>query len=377
MARQECSPRGLFDPYYVPSRLLYRDEEIDILTRAYRDSYEDQYGMNCLVHGITGVGMTVFSRYFLTRVIPQSFDSHTVYVDAKNKDILEIVSELSDKTHSLLSSPITVAFDLDVLWMQFKRAAAATKRTVFVMDNIDETNEELYRKLAQLSKEIGASTIGVLNSHDYRMLTKTRSSGMLFDLEIALDTYSESQLYEIVRNRVEETFPHSLTEDVLRYITDLVCEFDAGRPRTTIEALKSLWPLAVRGCDIDSDAVRSATFRLTSSFLDQDYLELVDSLGMDDFMTLLVLETLSEHLMRCKTEVYIDRQTLNELVDIKCEELGVRRAAHDIDRGLQTLILQSIVFESRYSKQLLYVIVPPEILYDAAVSLRQELSKER
>ncbi|MHA2041473.1 MAG: hypothetical protein ACW975_06365 [Candidatus Thorarchaeota archaeon] len=347
MVRQNRSPKGLFDPYYVPEKLLHRDRELDAIN----------YGVNCLVHGITGVGMTVFSRYFLTKLTPHHFDAHTVYVDARRKDVLEIVAELNDKIHRETNTPITVAFDLDVLWMQFKRmAASTTKKTVFVVDGIDETNEEIYSKLAHLSKEIRASTIGVLNSHDY---------------------YTQSQLYEIVRQRVEDTFPLGLTEEVVRYITDCVIEFDAGKPRTSVEALKALWPMASSGQEVTSDAVRAATSNITTAAQDMDYMDTIDTISTNDFMTLLVLESLAQHLMTYKTETYIDRKTLNELVLIKCEELGVRFIPEDIEKSLQTLIFQSIVFESGYSRNLLYLIAPPEILYDASLSLRRELARRK
>jgi hypothetical protein len=106
-------------------------------------------------------------------------------------------------------------------------------------------------------------------------------------------------------------------------------------------------------------------------------MELVDIISMNDFMTLLVLEAFCEHLMHYKTETYIDRGTLNELIIIKCEELGVKYVPQDIDKSLQTLIFQSIVFESGYSQNLLYILAPPDILYDAAVSLRRELARRK
>lgn len=378
MVRPHRSPRGLFDPYYVPEKLLHRDRELETMNGAHHDSFEDEYGINCLVHGISGVGMTVFSRYFLTRLVPQQFDAHTVYVDAQRKDTLEIVSELHDKVHEQIRRPVTVAFDLDILWMQFKRAAtAARKRTVFVVDNIDETNEDIFGKLARLSKEINANTIGVLNSYDYRLLTKLPATQMAYDFEIPLDTYTQSQLYEIVRMRVEDTFPLGLTEEVVRYITDLVVEFDASKPKTTIEALKALWPMASQGQEIDSDAVRNVTSSVTSFVTDGDYLGIVETVSMNDFMTLLVLEALAEHLMRYKTETYIDRGTLEEIVNIKCEELSVKHVPRDIERSLQTLIFQNVVFESSYSSSLLYTLVPPEILYDAALNMRRELARRK
>ncbi|MFW9848555.1 MAG: hypothetical protein ACFFF4_05410, partial [Candidatus Thorarchaeota archaeon] len=126
MKRVDTSPKGLFDPYHVPKKLLHRDRELDIIGGIYADSYADDFGINCLVHGITGVGMTVFSRYFLTKLVPESFNAYTIYVDAKNKDTLEIVSELSDKIHRETNTPVTFAFDLDVLWMQLKRTASAS-----------------------------------------------------------------------------------------------------------------------------------------------------------------------------------------------------------------------------------------------------------
>ncbi|MHA1960472.1 MAG: AAA family ATPase [Candidatus Thorarchaeota archaeon] len=377
MVRPHRSPRGLFDPFYVPPKLLHRDRELDSINGVYRDSYEDNYGINCLVHGISGVGRTVFSRYFLTKLVPENFAARTVYVDAKRKGYAEIVTELNDKITGM-SDAVTVAFDLDQLWIQFKRTAAASpNRTVFVIDNIDDTNEEVYAKLARLSKEIKASTIGILNSHDYRFLTKVPATSMAYDFEVPLDTYTQAQLYEIIRMRVEDTFPLGLTEEVLRYITDIVCEFDASKPKTSIEALKVLWPLAQRGQEIDSDSVRAATSRITTFGHDQDYMDIIDTISMNDFMTLLVLEAMTEHLMRYKTETYIDRQTLSELVLIKCEELDIKYSADDIERSLQTLIFQSVVFESGYSRNLLYVLVPPEILHDTSLSLRRELVRRK
>ncbi len=378
MRKVDTSPKGLFDPYYVPKQLLYRDRELETIGGIYGDSYEDDYGVNCLIHGITGVGMTVFSRYFLTKLIPEKFSPYTVYVDAKNKDILEIVSELNDKIHQQTNTPITIAFDLDVLWMQFRRtAAAAPQRGVFVIDNIDERNEEIYGKLARLSKEIKASTIGVLNSHDYRLLTKGPATSMAYDFEIPLDTYTQSQLYDIVRMRVEDTFPLGLTDEIVRYITDIVCEFDASKPKTSIEALKALWPLASSGQQIDSDIVRNATSNITTFINDDDYMDTIEAISLNDFMTLVVLEALAEHLMRYKSETYVDRKTLNEIVQIKCEEMGIKYSLSDIEKSLQTLIFQSVIFESGYSRNLLYILVPPEILYDAAVHLRRELIRRK
>ncbi len=378
MKKADVSPKGLFDPYYVPNKLLHRERELDTIGGIYADSYSDDYGINCLVHGITGVGMTVFSRYFLTKLVPENFNSYTVYVDARNKDTLEIVSELSDKIHRQTNTPVTFAFDLDVLWMQLKRTASASpRRGVFVIDNIDESSEEIYAKVARLSKEIKASTIGVLNSHDYRLLTKRHASHMAYDFEVPLDTYTQSQLYDIVRMRVEDTFPHGLTDEIVRYVTDIVCEFDASKPKTSIEALKALWPMASRGQEIDSDTVRGATANISAFAHDQDYMDTIDTISINDFMTLLVLEALSEHLMRYKTETYIDRQTLSEIVQVKCEEMGVRYAEDDIEKSLQTLIFQSILFESGYSRNLLYVLVPPEILYDSAMTLRREMARRK
>jgi len=169
----------------------------------------------------------------------------------------------------------------------------------------------------------------------------------------------------------------ALSEEVVRYITDLVVEFDASKPKTTVEALKALWPLASRGEEVDSDAVRSATSGITTFAHDNDYMDLIDTISMNDFMTLLVVEAFCEHLMHYKTETYIDRGTLNELIIIKCEELGVKHVPQDIEKSLQTLIFQSIVFESGYSQNLLYVLAPPDILYDAAVSLRRELARRK
>ena len=81
--------------------------------------------------------------------------------------------------------------------------------------------------------------------------------------------------------------------------------------------------------------------------------------------------------MRYKSETYIDRGTLEEIVNIKCEEMGAKYIPKDIERSLQTLIFQNVVFESSYSSNLLYTLVPPEILYDAAIGMRRELARRK
>ena len=91
MRTPNTSPKGLFDPMYVPNTLLHRDRELNMIKDVYTDSYDDDYGINVCVHGVQGVGMTVFSRYFLTKLVPEAFDAFTVYVDAKNKDTKSIV----------------------------------------------------------------------------------------------------------------------------------------------------------------------------------------------------------------------------------------------------------------------------------------------
>lgn len=68
MRKADVSPKGLFDPYYVPKTLLHRDRELDNIGGIYSDSYNDDYGVNCLVHGITGVSSwNYWSAYDLTR----------------------------------------------------------------------------------------------------------------------------------------------------------------------------------------------------------------------------------------------------------------------------------------------------------------------
>jgi hypothetical protein len=34
MVRQNRSPKGLFDPYYVPEKLLHRDRELDAIRQS-------------------------------------------------------------------------------------------------------------------------------------------------------------------------------------------------------------------------------------------------------------------------------------------------------------------------------------------------------
>ena len=65
-------PRALFDPNYVPPKVLYRKKEERTLLSILKDSLTDEFSLNILYQGIQGIG----KRVIVNKVINDLFMEH-------------------------------------------------------------------------------------------------------------------------------------------------------------------------------------------------------------------------------------------------------------------------------------------------------------
>ncbi len=368
------NPKGLFDPYYVPTRLLYRDQELGFLEQTYYEGFEDQYGITVLVKGMSGIGRTVLSRYFITRVIPEKFDAATIYVDAAYKSELEIVSSLNEKLSRIANEPFTITFDLASLWTNFQhKMNLIGSGTVLVIDNLSTNSERLYQKIARLSKELNTTTIGILSSFDYRALVRGNARKISSDFELSLENYTQSQLIDILKARVSETFPTPLRPEIISYITDIVFEFDVGKPATSIDALKSLWPMTQKGLEITAEAIRKATTSVIGTDWDESLFDIVEFLSVSDFTTILVLDVICEYFINNPHEPYISYDQIHDLSIVKFEEMGLEYSTPVVNKAIQILLVQSILFESNAEENMYYIVAAPEFIKDNIDSIKEDI----
>ena len=77
-------PRALYDPNYIPPKLLHRNKELKSLLSIFHSSLnpEDQFNINAYIYGIRGVGKTVFSKYFIKLLESNNEENFTnIYLD--------------------------------------------------------------------------------------------------------------------------------------------------------------------------------------------------------------------------------------------------------------------------------------------------------
>ena len=55
-------PRAIYDPNFVPPRLLFPKKEINTLSSILRDSISDKFCFNALYQGIQGIGKKVIAK---------------------------------------------------------------------------------------------------------------------------------------------------------------------------------------------------------------------------------------------------------------------------------------------------------------------------
>ena len=72
--------RELFSPYFVPKKLIFRDNEIDRIEKSIAPSLNGQRGRNLFIYGKTGSGKTSCVKYVIDEI--------------KNRGVKSLVDEL-------------------------------------------------------------------------------------------------------------------------------------------------------------------------------------------------------------------------------------------------------------------------------------------
>ncbi|MFX1311598.1 MAG: hypothetical protein ACFFHD_03160 [Promethearchaeota archaeon] len=322
-------PKALFDPYYLPPTLLYRKREQKLLFSLLMDSISDDFCLNILYQGIDGIGKKALVNKVINDISMQNEEYLNIYkisINCKEKNFKEIIfSLISDlfilsNSHNNIDSILNSNFSYN--WKVFKLLCQKSNYSLFfIFNNIEYLKPKFYKKLLRFGKEEKITIISTVNK-----ILRPNTIDILqeFDFKNKLNFFNYQELYSILKQRVLLTFSHNLDDDIIKYITDLVCEQYVPVPGKGIEILRDLYPLLkdknnYRNCEVMENC---------QSHFDQsqisDEFSMLNYITEGDVLNIIFLDNLSNYFTS-KMEYYISLNELRELYNISCESLNYKK----------------------------------------------------
>jgi len=344
------NPAAIFDPFFIPPKLLHREKELRTVETFVEDGICNQYPLHIVVTGIHGIGKTVFVNY-LAEQIKNKYGFSKIFVNMRDPESRDFLNKIACEDSLCFRES------------EVKCVANEARRSSFLIVVLDDVNpySDLFCRFLRKGKERNIIVLASSNSNNL-LIKRGFDFYSHLDFVLKLGIYTPNQLFDITLQRVKLAFPRKVDVEVIRYITDLVCEFDINRPGISIEILRRLYPLVVSGAEITIEDVRKCSHDLL--WILNDDLMVLDALRDMRIESILLLEKIALHLLRRPKRAYLSLREINELYYLLCDEIGDDVARYLFNECLEELTSSDVLFRSSFNKKYFYLAIPPKFLLD-------------
>jgi len=349
------APEAIFDPYYIPPQLLFRDSEKQVLRGMLLDSIEDKYTINVIITGHNGIGKTVLGNYTLNREL--SVDYKMYFSDTTYSTVQEIFEgfaiSLGIPPHETTTATIS---EIE------KYSRKHPSEIILFLDNINIRNVNMYKKVARRTKQAKITTIATMDYNTYYTLKKIETDREFIDMALQLGMYTEAQLVEIAKQKVRLAFPVHIHDELIEYMTDIIAEFDYTRPGTIVELLRLLFKEVIRGNKkINTCIIRNACYELG---LEGDNIFFFEELPNMTIEEITFLERINEIFLKETSEPYIDLDTLNGIFIDIANQFGLEYDNNLFRRLMYKVLDLGILIESKIKPYSYFTITDPVLLHE-------------
>jgi len=329
-------PKALFDPNYIPPILLHRKKEENSLFSILNDSISDEFNLNILYQGINGIGKKVIVNKVLTDLLNQNKDFikiDKVCIDCKEKNpgelIFLLLSEINGLSNLNLDFRSLINSEIPKLWNTFKFICNRTNSHLFIIfNNAEYLEPDIFNKFLQFGKESNTTLISTVNKI---IRPGTMELFSEFDLKKKLDFFNYQELYSILKQRMHLSFSHEIDRNLIRYITDLICEQYVPVPGKGIEIIRDLFPILNTKNNIDNFEILDICQNEFDTLQISDEFNMINYLSDEDILTVIFLDNFSNYFARSK-RYYISLKELHELYEISCETLEYQKEFNEFRR---------------------------------------------
>ncbi len=349
-------PKALFDPNYVPPRLLYRRKEEKALFSILNDGITDDFSLNILYQGIQGIGKKVIVNKVIKDLSTQHEaigNFYTIYVDCKEKNTEEILISLISELNKFTISSINFNSILENskyphMWKTFISLCKKVNNSIIIILNNTETlKPDLYKKLLHLGKELRITLISTIN----RILRPSSLEVLCeFDLKKKLDYFTYKELFNILNQRLSLTFSHEINREILEFISDLIFEHYVPVPGKGIDILREIYPYLKDHKNIEHHQMLEICLNEFDSYQISDEFSMLTYISEEELLMIIFLDNLSNFFLK-NLNYYISSDELKELYDISCETLEYEKDINEFIGIIQKIQQIGILSSSKKSEK--------------------------
>ena len=234
--------REILSPHYTPQKLLYREREINNIEKALAPSLKGTRGRNLFVYGKTGTGKTSCIKYVIEEIkgIPNT-RARISYVNCRiynsrfrvlNKIIGDHIPTYAKRGYGAVD-----LYEKLTSWIE-----EDNKILVVVLDEIDLVKDldDLIYTLTRINSDIkagGVTLIGISNKVSFKEELDPRSLSTLYETELVFAPYYATELYAILKDRVNAGFKKDIVEDDVVHFIAAAAAKEGGDARFSLKIL--------------------------------------------------------------------------------------------------------------------------------------------
>jgi len=275
---------------YIPTRILHRDKQQELVTQALLPLYKKSIPPNLLVYGKPGTGKTLVIKKVLTQIQNRvDKNSHQIKIATTNaKDQSNLYNVLVDLGRQLgLKSKKTTN---DKLWLPstglsisevFNRILYIIEKnkinTVFLIDEIDhlaklidKTGKDILYSITRANLKLkngSLSLIGISNDVRFKEQLDPRVISTLSEEELVFPAYVTNEIKEILEDRIPLAFEeNSISGGALNLCASMACR-EHGDARRAIKLLD----VAAKTAELNQDiSITDEHIRLAAQKIEID-----------------------------------------------------------------------------------------------------------
>ncbi len=217
--RSVFKDRDVLSPHYIPSRLLFREEQIEEISQLLAPVLSGKKPNNIFIYGKTGTGKTAVVKYVTNKLLEFARkENRPVEVVYANCRIYNSKYKVLAKGAQDLYAREFLGFSAPYLYEKIMEVANRGTGIIFVLDEIDRVKgvDDLVYTLTRMNDELergSMSVVGISNDLTFKDRLDPRTKSSLCERELVFPPYTAPQLQKILEDRVKEGFREGAVEE--------------------------------------------------------------------------------------------------------------------------------------------------------------------
>ncbi|UCC18612.1 MAG: hypothetical protein JSV62_10955, partial [Promethearchaeota archaeon] len=258
--------------------------------------------------------------------------------------IFIIINELSTYFNFNLDFQSILNSNLPHLWNIFKFVCnKIDSHLLLIFNNIEYLEPELFQKFLQFSKEENITMISTINKFSRPGTIDLLSE---FDFKHKLNFFTYHELFSILKQRALLSFSYEIDKDLIRYITDLICDQYVPVPGKGIEILRDIYPILKNNKSTNNFELLEICQNEFDAFQISDEFNIINYLSEEDILTVIFLDNLSNFFIS-KMNYYISLNELQELYELSCEALDYTKNYHEFHVLIEEMLIKGLIKSSK------------------------------